>query len=179
MTVALIQNGVVLEYREDSALNTNQSALPPNKPKLVPVVEQNATYNSVTQVRVEPPAVTVEATRVLWTYTVRAKNPAEIDSMRNGKLAQVRSEADSRLSKIGTFAQQSWALTRLVQMLYANTDWHAWASQPQIDLATTMLARLNNMVNVRQVQDSKDQELQALTDPTAINAYDPKAGWPA
>lgn len=176
--MALVQNGVVLEYREDTAANVPPASLAPGKPQLLPVVENNATYNTVTQVRTGP-AVVVEATQVLWNYTVRAKNTAEIDDMRNGKLAEVRAEGDKRLTKIGTFQQQSWALTRLVQMLYSNTNWHAWPSQPQIDLATTMLARLNNLVNVRQAADNKDLELQALTDPTAINNYDPKAGWPS
>jgi hypothetical protein len=178
-TYARVQGGFVLGYENFDGPIDNQATLPPGKPKLLPVVEINKSYDPVTQIQVMPPAVAIEATRVTWTYTNRPKNAAEIDGMRNEKLAAVRTQADLRLTKIDTFTQQSWALTRLVQMLYANTDWHSWPSQPQIDLATTMLSRLNNLVAVRQAEDTKMKELQGLTDPTAINNYNATTGWPA
>jgi hypothetical protein len=179
MTIALIQGGVVLEYREDSAANVPPASLAPNKPKLVPVVEQNATYNSVTQVRVEPPVVTVEATRVLWTYTVRAKTTAEIDSMRIGKINGVHNEATIRLTpKAGAAgSQQLQALTALVQLLYKYTDRTAWTT-PDKNTVTNMIQRVQDAQSMRVAEDTKISELQALTDPTAINAYDPTANWP-
>jgi hypothetical protein len=180
MTVALVQNGVVLEYRDDSALNTDQSKLPPNKPKLVPVVEQNATYDPVTQVRIEPPVVTVEATRVLWTYTVRAKTTAEVDAMRTGKINAVHNEATVRLTpKAGAAgSQQLQAITALVQLLYKYTDRTAW-SAPDKTTVTNMIQRVQDAQSMRVVEDNKVSELQALTNPTAINSYDPTTGWPA
>jgi hypothetical protein len=179
MTVALIQNGVVLEYREDSAVNVPPASLAPGKPQLVPVVEQNATYDPVTQVRTGP-AVVVEAARVLWNYTVRAKNSAEIDNMRTGKINGVHNEATRRLTpKAGAAgSQQLQALTALVQLLYKYTDRTAW-SAPDKTTVTNMIQRVQDAQSMRVAEDTKVSELQALTDPTDINAYDPSANWPA
>jgi hypothetical protein len=172
-----VLNNQILEYDYFEVID-DQTLLPPNKPRWYLVVEVNAAYDPVTQVREGPTDVIDNAAlQIKRTYSTRGKNTAEIDSMRNQKLANVRAQADLRLTKIGTVAQQIWALTRLVQMLYSNTDWHSWP-QAQVDLATTMLSRLNNMVQVRQVEDSKQAELQVLTDPVAINNYDVTTGWP-
>jgi hypothetical protein len=180
MTVALIKGGVVLEYRADSALNVNQGQLAPGKPTLVPVVEQNATFNPVTQVREEPPQVVVEATRVLWNYTVRAKTVDEVNTMRQMKIADVHEEATMRLTpKAGAAgSQQLQALTALVQLLYKYTDRTAW-STPDKTTVTNMIKRVQDAQAMRVVEDDKVSELQALTDPAAIGAYDPHANWPA
>lgn len=179
MTLALVQNGVVLEYREDTAANVPPASLAPNKPQLLPVVEQNATYNPVTQVRTGP-AVVVEAARVLWNYTVRAKTTQEVDTMRRGKIDAVHNEATVRLTpKQGAAgSQQLQALTALVQLLYKYTDRTAWSAPDKTQVAN-MIQRVQDAQSMRVAEDTKVSELQALTDPTAINAYDPTANWPA
>lgn len=179
MTVALIQNSVVIEYREDEALNVDQSQLAPGKPKLVPVVEQNADFDPVSQMR-EGPAVTVEATRVVWQWTVRAKTENEVNAMRQNKIDQVHDQATFRLTpKQGAAgSQQLQALTALVQLLYKYTDRTSW-STPDKTQVTNMIKRVQDAQSMRVVEDDKVSQLQALTDPTAIDAYDPSAGWPA
>ena len=174
-----VLDNAVLEYQEIAELS-DQSQLSPNKPKWLPVVEQNTVFDPVTQVRIEPPAVVVEATRVLWNYTVRAKTTAEVDGMRTGKINAVHNEATTRLTpKAGAAgSQQLQALTALVQLLYKYTDRTSW-SAPDKTTVTNMIKRVQDAQSMRVAEDDKVSELQALTDPTAINAYDPKANWPA
>jgi len=180
MTVALVQNGVVLEYRANEAVNTDQSQLAAGKPKLVPVVLENDAYNSVTQVREEPPQVIVQAAQVIWRYTVRAKTVAEVDDMRQMKINVVHNEATQRLTpKAGAAgSQQLQALTALVQLLYKYTDRTAW-STPDKTTVTNMIKRVQDAQSMRVAEDDKVTALQALTDPTAIDAFDPAANWPA
>jgi hypothetical protein len=175
---AKVLDTAILYYEEIETVS-DQSQLSPNKPKWLPVVEQNATYNPVTQVRTGP-AVVIEAARVLWNYTVRAKNTAEINQMREVKINAVHAEATDRLTpKAGAAgSQQLQALTALVQLLYKYTDRTAW-SAPDKTTVTNMIARVQDAQSMRVAEDTKVSELQVLTDPTAINAYDPAANWPA
>ena len=174
-----VSGTTVLEYQDFAGPITDQATLPPGKPKWLPVVEQNASYDPVTQVR-EPYTVIIETTRIVWRYTVRPKTTAEIDSMRNFKIESVHREATVRLTpKAGAAAsQQILALTKLMQLIYKYTDRTAW-SQADKDMVTQAVQRLQLSDQVRGVEDNKVSELQVITDPAAINSYDPTTGWPA
>jgi len=176
---AKVQGGnTILEYQEFDTVN-DQSQLAPNKPKWLPVVEVNAAYNAVTQVR-EGPVIAIAATQVTWTYTVRAKNADEVNQMRQRKLNEVHQEATIRLTpKAGAAgSQQLDALTRLVQLIYKYTDRTAW-SQPDKNQVTASIQRIQDAASMRVAEDTKVTELQALVDPAAIDAYDSTANWPA
>ena len=137
-------NNTILGYEEFAGPIDNQAALPPSKPKLLPVVQVNAAYNAVTQMR-EGPVVAIETARVTWTYTVRPKTTAEVNDMRQLKLNDVHSEATIRLTpKAGAAgSQQLDALTKLVQLMYKYTDRTAW-SQPDKDQVTASIKRIKD-----------------------------------
>lgn len=179
MTCALIDAALtkVIEYREDSALMARPPAT--NKPYTVPVVLENATFDPVTQVRVEPPQVIIEANRVRWVYTVRAKSTDEINSMRERKIGLVHDEATRRLipTSGAAMSQQIMALTRLMQLIYKYTDRTAWSAADK-NTVQQCINRLQSVEPNRNVEDTKVGELQALSDPAAINSYDTTAGWP-
>lgn len=174
-----VQGTTILEYQDFAGPITDQATLPPGKPKWLPVVEQNASYDPVTQVR-EDYAEIVETTRIVWRYTVRAKTTSEVDGMRSAKLANVHNEATVRLQpKSGAAAsQQILALTKLMQLIYKYTDRTAWTQQDK-DTVQACVQRLQSSDPVRAVEDNKVGDLQALTDPAAINAYNTTTGWPA
>jgi hypothetical protein len=154
------------------------SALDPSHPKVaggrLRPVEESA-FDPVTQVR-EGFTYVVEPTRVVRQFTTRSKTQAEIDEMKAAKVAAVRSEGNRRLNLLVTMAAQVQALTRLVQLLYLHTDRSGWPTQQQ-NLATLMLQRLQNIQDIRQTEDAKVSEVQALSTPVEINAYDETAGW--
>jgi hypothetical protein len=165
----------ILEYRDDAPVG-DQSLLSPNKPRQIPIVEDgDVAFDPVTEVR-EGPVATIEQTRVRWTYSKRVKNAAEIAAMRAAKAAAVRAEGTRRLNLLVTMSQQVQALTRLVQLLYLHTDRSGWPAGQQT-LATAMLARLQSIQDIRQIEDAKAAEVEVLTDPAAIHAYDETAGW--
>lgn len=178
-TYARVLDGVVLGYETFDGPIDDQSKLPAGKPKLLPVVEFNKAYNAVTQIQVLPPAVVVEATRVTWTYTNRPKTTAEVDNMRENKINAVHTQATDRLqSKAGAaMSQQIMALTKLMQLIYKYTDRTAWSAADK-NTVSQAINRLQLIDATRTTEDTKVTELQALTDPTAINAYDPATGWP-
>ena len=173
-----VQGTTVLEYKDFASMN-DQSALAPGKPKWLPVVEQNATYDPVTTTRTGP-TVIVQAAQIVWQYTLTAKTAAENDQARQSKINAVHDQATIRLTpKAGASAsQQILALTKLMQLLYKYTDRTAW-TQADKDAVQAAVQRLQLSDQVRQAEDTKVGELQALTDPTAINNYDPATGWPA
>jgi len=173
------QGTTILKYQEFTTVD-DQSLLAPSKPKWLPVVEVNATYNPVTQVRsASVDAVDTLNMRVTRTYTVRAKNTAEINSMREGKVNDVHEEATKRLlpTSGAAMSQQIFALTRLMQTIYKYTDRSAWSQQDK-NIVQQAIDRLQSVESNRVVEDTKVNDLQALTDPAAINAYDTTTGWP-
>jgi hypothetical protein len=174
---ALVQDGTtIIEYRDYPPIG-DQSTLAPGKPQMWPVVYVNDEYDPIAEVR-EGPVVTIEPEQVIWTFTVRPKTDDEIHAtLRQGKINQVHNEATQRIAPLVAGTQQVEAHKELVQLLYKHTDISAWPAGDQ-DLANAMLARLTDATDVRQVEDDKISELQALTDPTVIDAYDPTTGWP-
>lgn len=180
MTLALIKPDLsaVIEYRENSANTGNVAA--PHKPYLVPLVTENDLFNSVTQVREEPPLVIIQSNQVIWRYTVRNKTVDEVNAMRQMKMNMVHEQATDRLTpKPGAAgSQQLQALTALVQLLYKYTDRTSWSAADKTTV-TNMIKRVQDAQAMRVTEDDKVSELQVLTDPTTIDNYDPTTGWPA
>lgn len=76
---ALVKDDAVIEYRGD-APNVDQTQLAPNKPRLLPVVEERPAYNQDSEV-LDGPDIVISATQVTKRWTKRAKTQAEIDAM--------------------------------------------------------------------------------------------------
>ena len=76
---ALVKDGVVIEYR-DYAPNVDQSTLPPNKPRMLPVIEDRPAYDQASEA-LDGPDTIVGATQVTKRWTKRAKTQAEIGGM--------------------------------------------------------------------------------------------------
>lgn len=164
----------ILEFRNyDSPPNAvTQSA---TKPRLLPVVLSDVVFDPVSEVRLGP-TYTVGASQVTEAYTKRAKNATEIAAMRAAKVALVHFTGDSKLNALTTMAQQIQALGVLVRLLYLHTDTSTWPIAQQ-NLVTALTGRLVNIQNIRQTEDTKVSEVQALTTPAQIDAYDVNMGW--
>lgn len=162
----------IIEFRDyaEPPIAVTESA---TKPRLLPVILQDVTFDTITEVR-EGPTFTVSATQVTEAYTKRTKTPAEIEAMRAAKISIINFEADRHL--ILTMQQQIRSLTRLLNLLFRHTDVTGWP-QAQQDAVTTHLARLDTIDAVRAIEDIKVAEVNALTTPQQIAAYDAAAGW--
>ena len=179
MTVALIKNTAVLEYREDSAANVDQGILAANsKPYHVPVVKENEAFDAATQVR-EGPAIIVEPSRVVWRYTVRAKNAQEVQAMRATLLTQLREQEFIRIGAVMTQGEQLAMTTAGFEGILNNgTDRANWPTglrnqfNALFDLANTQCR------SIHQVAVTKKNEINALTTAAQMAAYDVTTGWP-
>lgn len=169
----------VLEYQDFQGPLTDQTTLPPGKPKWLPVVEENAVYDPVTTERTGKQEI-IEPQRIVWRYTTRPKTTDEVNTMRQRKIESVHGEATKRLTPTtgAALSQQILALTKLMQLIYQHTDRTAW-SQADKNAVAAAVQRLQLSEQMRDVEDTKVGELQALTDPAAIEAYNTATGWPA
>lgn len=75
---ALVKDGAILEYR-NYAPNVDQSTLPPNKPRMLPVIEDRPAYDQASEA-VDGPDIIISATQVIKRWTKRAKTQGEIDA---------------------------------------------------------------------------------------------------
>jgi hypothetical protein len=172
---ALIKAGAIAEFRQIVDGSNIVVGVHATKPYLLPVVVVDPAFNAVTQVR-EGPVHTIEATRVLRTFTVRAKTQAEVDAMKVAKVDAVRFEGNRRMNLLVLMSKQIQALTVLVRLLYLHTDTSTWPAGQQT-IVTALMARLLEVQSLRQREDDKVAEVQALTTPVQIAAYDVAAGW--
>ncbi len=200
---ALVQNGVVLEYRT-VAPNVNQSLLKSGKPRLLPVVVENDTYNPITQVREEPYAVIIQATQVIHSYTVRAKTTEEVAAMAAAKAAAISDEfqrlcqlpitftvgnqdyiwdADQEAIRNVTGALQSYTEASAINIILADPrNWTPVDSFQPITLTRNQLRGLGLAIAARKdalffKKKTKQAAVLALSDPTTIYAYDITTGW--
>ena len=172
---AVVTNGAVVEYRS-TAPNVDQSLLAPGKPRILPVVEVNADYDSISQVR-EGPVITVEGDRVVYTYNVRAKNADEITAMRNRKLVGVRAIAEQKIFAImPDFAQRN-ALALGLQLVTTLGQFPSgWPEEDQAKYSAISDA-WGRIKSIRNISNTKEAEIVSLTSPSEIDAYDINAGW--
>lgn len=164
---------VIIEFRE--------YATPPNavtdsdtKPRVIPVVLQDVTFDPITETRVGPVYV-VQQPQVLETYAKRAKNSAEIEGMRADKVEEVHVQAELHLD--ANIPNQIRSLSRLVNLLYRHTDTTGWP-QAQRDAVVRHQATLDEIDDIRAREEAKVTEIEALpADPTTIYNYDATTGW--
>lgn len=178
MTVALIKGSVVIEYRNDSAMNVDQAQLAPNKPYMVPVVVQNSTFDADTQVR-EGPTVIVETARVLHNYTVRAKNAQEVEGMRADLLVRLREQEFIRIGAIMTQGEQLAMTTGGFEGILNNgTDRATWPAGLRNQFNALFDVANTQCRSIHQVAVTKKNEINALTTAAQMAAYDVTVGWP-
>lgn len=91
---ALVKDGAVIEYR-GAAPNVDQTQLAPNKPRLLPVVEDRPEYDQASEA-LDGPDTVVSAAQVTRRWTKRAKTQSEIDVMIAGVDARIEREFERR-----------------------------------------------------------------------------------
>ncbi len=199
---ALVQGGVVLEYRT-VAPNVDQTKINRSKPKLLPVEVENETYDPVSQVR-EPYAVVVEASRVVHRYTVRAKNEDEVAAMKDAKEEEIEREFQRLCQAPIAFSvggqEYQWhadqeAIRNVTGCLQAynegppigiNPDdprtWSPVDSFVPVTISRNELRGLGLAIAARKdalffTKKSKQFAVTQLTDPADIDAYEVTKGW--
>lgn len=175
---ALVKDGAIIEYR-DYAPNVDQTLLAPSKPRMLPVVDENVEYDSVTQVRTGP-VITVEETQVRRTYTVRSKDAGELAAMKQAAIRAVRAEERRRVALLMDDGSQFALLILALMGIFQNnsidrTAWPAGVRNPFNALYDT--AR-TSIVAIHQVAVAKVAAVNALTTPQQISDYDVSVGWP-
>lgn len=91
---ALVKDGVIIEYRDYPPAN-DQSSLAPGKPRMLPVVEERAEYDSASEA-LDGPDTIIGATQVTKRWTKRAKTQSEIDAMVASVDARLEKEFERR-----------------------------------------------------------------------------------
>jgi hypothetical protein len=180
MTVALIKHdaSAVIEYRDDSAMNIDQDKLAPNKPYLVPVVQENTAFDPNTQVQ-EGPATIVETERVVWRYTNRAKTTQEVEQMRTGLLLQLREQEFVRISEVMTQGEHLAMTTGgFSGMLTYGLDRNTWPAGLRNQFNALFDVANTKCRDIHLVFNTKKAEIMALTTPQQMSAYDVTTGWP-
>jgi len=195
---ALVQGGEIIGYREYAPVG-DQSKLAAGKPRQLPVVEVNAEYDAESQVR-EGPVITVESSRVLWTYTVRAKNAEELDLMRAEKLVEIEQRfqimAQSPINFTVGGKSYDWHaddeavqnISGVVLMILAGVpvpnprNWTPVGSTAPVAITHDELIGLGVAIAQRKdelfaIKKQKQADVRAKKTGSAIAAYDAAAGW--
>lgn len=195
---ALVLGGEVIGYRDFAPIG-DQSKLAAGKPRQLPVVEVNSKYDPITQV-CEGPVVTVEAMRVVWTYTVRAKNADELDAMRAAKFDEIEQQFQDRVQAPITFEvggkSYDWHaddeavknISGVVLMILAGVpvpnprQWTPVGSTSPVAITHDELIGLGVAIAQRKdalfvVKKQKQAEVNAKKIGSTIDAYDAAAGW--
>lgn len=170
-----------------------------NKPRLLPIVEEGANFDPVSQVR-EGPETTVEPERVLVAWTVRAKSEAELAAIIEAKVADL--EIEYRRRNALPFEAEVDGVVRTwhgdpegmgnvegINILIACNP--ALVSNPRpwkpyeaelINVSHDGFAAIGLAFAARKdlnfaTLQSLKAAVRALTDPAAVAAFDPLAGW--
>lgn len=172
---ALVKDGFIIEYRDYAPVG-DQSLLAAGKPRMLPVVEENADYDPVSQVR-DGPDIIVEAAQVVRRFTVRAKSADEVAAMRAAKVAQVKSIAENRITAIMPEYAQRNALARGLELVttYGQAP-SEWPSDAQAEYAQIMSA-WGAIKAIRAKSDQKEAEVAALQTSAEIASYDAGDNW--
>lgn len=172
---ALVHGGTIIEYRNYAPVD-DQSLLAAGKPRMLPVVEENAEYDPVSQVR-DGPDIIIEAAQVIRRFTVRAKNADEIAAMRAARIAQVKAIAGDKITAIMPEYAQRNALARGLALVTTLGQSPAeWPSDAQAEYSQIM-SYWATIKDIRSKSDGKESEILALQYPIDIASYDVIAGW--
>lgn len=199
MTWALVKDGVPVGRRETPP-EGDQSALAPGKPRYVPIVEDRPDYDPVSEA-LDGPVVTVEADRVLHTWTRRAKSAAERAEMVAAKHAEIEEQFERRWTtpiamEVGG-VQRLWhadrdAITNVMGVILAaqaqalpgttRRQWTPHGSHTPVDVTMAEVTALGVAMAQRKdalhaIKKAKQAALAAMTDLAEIAAVDSASGW--
>jgi hypothetical protein len=192
---ALVRDGAVIERRSFTPAG-DQTTLPAHKARWLPVEVVSPELDPVSEM-LEGPVVTIEATRVVETYSARPKNGDEIAAMIAAKDAEVEAEFDARHSapiafEVGGVSYDWHADAKAVENIMGlgilavggiaqnPRDWTPVnASTPVANvnvliLGATIAARRDALFVIKK---AKQAAVAAMTDPAEIAAFDPAADW--
>lgn len=202
MTIyAVVKDGDVLGFRSQ-APNVDQSTLAEGKPRILPVEREEDAFNPASEV-LDGPTYEVEASRVVERFTARAKNSDEIAAMKAAKDAAIEAEFHRLYNLPITYSvgeaeyifhanEQARENITGVLMAYREAadlsiplpDPRTWVPMDSgpISITRAQLAGLGIAIAARKdilfgIKKAKQVAVAALTDPVAIDAVDPLAGW--
>lgn len=175
---AIVRDGEIQRFADEhdvQRLSVGPDPDHPEKPYLLPIELTDPAFNPVAEVK-EDPVNEVLEDRVTRVFNVRAKNASEINQMKTDKIAELHEVGDGRMNALVLPHQQITTLVGLIDLLYLHTDTSSWSSGDQERLVE-LTERLEHMEYVRGTEETKMNEIEALTDPTEIDEYDLEAGW--
>ncbi len=176
MKRALIFNGELVRYVDGEPSDGDLTTPHKSKPHVVPVVEEAADFDPVSQTR-GAKQVRVEDDRVVWSWPVADKTEVEIDGMRAAKVVDIKAEAQRRILEIMPAHQQTnWLALKAEMDLRHGTDPANWPKNVR-DSVQVVLPKWDAIKALRLRSNEKEAALAALTDPHEIDAYDAGAGW--
>jgi len=146
-----------------------------HKPRWLPVVTEGyEPFDPVAQVR-EGPVETVEARRLLETWTVRDKSGDELAAMRAAVVAAIKAEATRRILAIMPETQQRNALALGMEMVTTiGPDPADWPAEVQA-IHTAAMAAWTAIKDIRALSNQLEASVPETA--AAIAAFDPLAGW--
>ena len=169
--------GELLEIRTE-APNVDQTQLAPGKPRLLEIVDVNASFNPDTQVR-EGPDIVVSPTQYRRIYTVRSKNAAETDVLKQRILRSLNAIAQDKIGNIMSQDQQFLLLTAGMEGIFNHgLDRTTWPAALRNVFNPLFNTATNEVKAVYTVLRTKRQEVNALSTADQLAAYDKDAGWP-
>lgn len=196
---ARVKDGAILEYLEISYPIQDQFSLHPNKPRLLPVVEDRPEYDPASEA-LDGPTVIVGATQVTKRWTKRAKNKDEIDAMIASVDARIEREFERRwtepIAHTINGVEYTWhadrdAVTNIMGvMLSAQATgrgqdtartWTPVGSDVGVQVTIADVIALGLAIAQRKdalfaTKKAKQGQLKTLS-PAAIAAYDVTVGW--
>lgn len=195
---ALVKDGAILEYR-DYAPNVDQSALPPNKPRMLPVIEDRPAYDQASEA-LDGPDVVIGAAQVTKRWTKRAKTQAEIDAMIAMVDAKIEREFERRwtapIAHTINDVEYMWhadrdAVTNITGVMLSaqavgiglNTarTWTPVGSNVGVQVTIADVIALGLAIAQRKdtlfaIKKARQEELKTMA-PAEIVAYDVTVGW--
>lgn len=175
------------------------TTLAPNKPRFLPIVVEGADFDPVSQVR-EGPVTTVEAERVLVAWTVRPKSQTEVAAMIEAKVAELETEYRRRNALpfeaevdgvVRTWHGDPEGISNVegVNILIARDPalvpdprpWKPYEAEI-VNVSHEGFAAIGLAFAARKdahftILQGLKAAVRALSDPAAVAAFDPLAGW--
>lgn len=178
MKHALVKDGEIIEFRHFQP-NVDQASLAPGKPRWLPVeIEGYEPFDPASDVRAGP-IYTVDADRVVEEYTVRPKVEDEILTMKLDKVAAIKAEAQRRILDImPSHRQTNWLAFKAEMDLRHGPDPANWPADVQ-QAVSVVLPLWDQIKALRVRSDALEASLMALTTASAVDAFNPQAGWTA
>lgn len=178
MKHALVKDGEIVEFRH-FAPNVDQLQLAEGKPRWLPVeIEGYEPFDPASEVRAGP-VYTVDARRVVEEYTVLPKSEDDILTMKLDKVAAIKAEAQRRILEImPSHRQTNWLALKAEMDFRHGPDPANWPADVQ-QAVSVVLPLWDQIKALRVRSDAIEASLMALTTASAVDAFNPQAGWTA